>query len=103
MYDNSSRSHCRRRSGFYPTNLRANARQLFLDRLVTAIEMVDPQHLGGAFSDKAREHEARRSAQVGCHHRRAGQLVATAHDRNATADLNISAHPAKLGNMHEAV
>jgi len=41
-------------------DLRTNGAQLLLDRLVSAIEVVDPQHLGLAGGDQAGEDQAGR-------------------------------------------
>src|SRR3569833_775396 len=69
-------------------DLRADTAQLLLDRLVTAIEVVDAEHVGLALRDEAREHEARRCPEVGRHHRRAGQLHAALRDRGAAGGLD---------------
>src|SRR5678815_948027 len=50
-----------------PPDLRTNRAQLLLDRLVSAIEVIDAQDLGLARRDEPREDQARGRAQVGGH------------------------------------
>src|SRR5512143_3021563 len=52
-------------------------RQLLLDALVAAIDMVDAIHQGIALRHQRGDDETRRGAQVGGHHRRTAQLLDT--------------------------
>src|SRR5262249_19618446 len=61
------------------TDLRTDAGELLLDRLVAAIEVVDAEHFGRPVGDEPGEHEARRRAEVGRHDLRARQPGATAY------------------------
>src|SRR6266545_517069 len=58
----------------HPSNARAELRELLLDALVPAIEVVDAIDGRLAFGREARDHEARRGAQVGRHTVPARQL-----------------------------
>src|SRR3984885_2038171 len=52
----------------YAPDLGAQLRELLLDRLVAAIDVIDTFDLGAALGNESREHQARRGAQVGRHH-----------------------------------
>src|ERR1700692_542633 len=63
----------RRRSIADPLDRGAAGRQLFLEPLEAAVEMVDAVDHGLAFGGQPRDHERHRGAQIGRHHRRAAQ------------------------------
>ena len=62
-------------------DLRAELRQLFLDAFVAAIDVIDAQYICCAFCDQARQHEARRGAQIRRHDGRRRELLHAVNDR----------------------
>src|SRR5258706_9634012 len=86
-----------------PLDARAELRELFLDALVTTIEVIDPIDPRFALRDQTRDDEARRGAQVGRYDGRALQLRNAAHDRGVSRDLDIGAETLHFQCMHEPV
>ena len=83
-------------------NVGAALRELAVERLVAAIEMVDAVDGGFAFGNQRGEHEADRGAQVGRHHFCTAQLLDAAHQGGRPLQRDIGAKSAELGHMHEA-
>src|SRR6516165_12688105 len=70
-------------------DLGSELRELLLDGLVTAIDVVDALDLGAALGDEAGEYQARRGAQIGGHHRRCGELLHAVDDRGVALEANL--------------
>src|SRR5258707_11797624 len=68
---------------------RAELRELLLDTLVAAVEMIDPVDPSLALGDQTGDHEARRSAQVRRHHVRPLQPGDAVNDRGIARDLDV--------------
>ena len=85
-----------------PLDIRAALHQLAVERLVTAIEMVDAVDGRFAFGDQGGEDQAHRCAQVGGHHLRAMQPLDAAHQRRRALQRDVGAEPPKLGHVHES-
>jgi hypothetical protein len=83
--------------------LRAQLLQLFLDRLIAAVDVIDALDLGAPSGHQAGQHQARRGAQVRRHHRRGGQLVHALDDRGVALEPDLGAHAAHFQHVHEAV
>src|SRR6266853_1339554 len=86
-----------------PLDARTELRELLLDALVPAIEVIDPVDSGLAFGNETRDDEARRGAQVGRHDGCALQLRNAAHDRRVSRDLDVGAETLHFQGMHEPV
>src|SRR5688572_9084553 len=82
---------------------RAKAGELLFDPFVAAIEVVDTVDGGSAARDEAGKHQARGSAQIGCHHRRAVEMTDTFYHRGIALDLDVRAEALQLLHVHEAV
>src|SRR6266516_8177801 len=91
------------RSSRNPLDTRTQLRELLLDALVAAIEVIDPVDSRLAFGNETRDDEARRGAQVGRHDGRALQLRNAAHDRRVSRDLDVGAEALHFQGMHEPV
>src|SRR3546814_5003542 len=74
-----------------PADPRPQARQLRLDVLVAAVQVVDAVDGGLARCHQPRQHQRRRCAQVGRHHRRAAERFHPAHDRGVPLDADVRA------------
>ena len=81
----------------------AAGRELLLDPLVAAVEVVDAGDPGLALGGEAGEDQADAGAQVGRHHRRALELLDAGHGGGAAVHLDPRAHAHQLGRVHEAV
>src|SRR6201989_109703 len=82
----------------------ADRAQLRLDLLVAAVYVIDAVDDCLALRRKPREHERRRSAQVGSLHTRAREFAWAFDDSRAMAlYVNRSAHALHLRGVHEAV
>ena len=79
------------------------ARELFLEPLETAVEMVDAVDHGLAFGGKAGDHQRHRGAQVGRHHRRAAQPGDAFDGGGFAVETYPRAEPRQFLHMHEAV
>src|SRR5579883_3677899 len=86
-----------------PFDLGAARRQLLLEMLIAAIEVIDPVDDRLALGGEPGEHERHRGAEVGGHDRRAGEMPDAAHHRRGAMHIDVGAHAAKLRHMHEAV
>ena len=58
---------------------------------------------GLALGDQAGDHQARRGAQVGRHHRRALQPLDALHHRGIAFEPDVGAQALQLERVHEAV
>ncbi|CAG4927213.1 unnamed protein product, partial [Acidocella sp. C78] len=65
--------------------------------------VIDAVDDGLALRGEAGEHQRERGAQVGRHHRRAGQRRHAAHDRRRAMHVDARAHAVEFGHVHEAV
>ena len=65
--------------------------------------MVHAAHDGFALGDQAGDHQGRAGAQIGGHHRGAGEHLDAAHDRRVAVRLDVGAHAQQLGHVHEAI
>src|SRR5215470_11468010 len=77
----------------HPSDPRAELRQLLLDALVAAVEVVDAVDARLAFGNEARDDEARRGAQVRRHDVRALQPGHTVDHGGVAGDLDIGTQP----------
>src|SRR5687768_443812 len=82
---------------------RAQARELFLDPLVAAVEVIDALHGGGATRDQSRQHQARGGAQIGRHDGGPVEMGHALHDRGIALDLDVGAETLQLLHVHEAI
>src|SRR3989449_11152001 len=96
-------SRVSRRGSMNPLDARAELRELLLDALVTAIEVIDSIDSRLAFGNQTRDDEARRRAQVGRHDGRALQLSDSTHDRGISRDLDVGPQTLHFQGMHEPV
>ncbi len=76
--------------------------ELFLDGFVATIDVVDAIDLGTSLGDQAGDDQARRSAQVGGHHRRRGQLRHALDDGGVAFQADLGPEPPHLQQVHEA-
>src|SRR5574343_58493 len=81
----------------------AKARQLFLDPLVTAVEVVNAVDQRFALGDQGGDDQRSRGAQVGGHHRRAFQAIDAADDGVVALDLDVGPEAHQFVDVHEAV
>ncbi len=65
--------------------------------------MVDAVNDSGALSNTARQHEACRCTQVGCHDLSARKLLNAVANRSVAFDFRTSAHTDQFRNVHETV
>src|SRR5438034_4150081 len=98
MTARSSASSARSRSGPsggtpQPFDARAAGRQLLLDPLIAAVEMIDAVDDRLAAGDETRDDQRYRSAQIGRHDRRAGQPGHAAYQGGGAVDIDVGAHP----------
>src|SRR3990167_1504902 len=77
--------------------------QLFLDALVTTVDVVDAVDQGIAFCYQGTDHQAGRSPQVGGHHWSAFELLDTGNDGGVALDQNLRAHAVHFIDVHETV
>src|SRR5207237_6699606 len=70
---------------------RAERGELFLDPLVTAIEVIDAIDYRLAFRTQAGDDQASGCAQIGRHDRGAGERAHALHDRRIAFDLDVRA------------
>src|SRR5450755_4805664 len=82
---------------------RAERGELFLDPLVTAIEVIDAIDHRLAFRDQAGDDQAGGCAQIGRHDRGAGERTHALDDRRIAFDLDVRAEPLKFLHVHHAV
>src|SRR5437868_8820820 len=82
---------------------RAERGELFLDPLVTAIEVIDAIDHRLAFRDQASDDQASGRAQIGRHDRGAGERAHALHDRRIAFDLDIRAETLQFLHVHHAV
>src|SRR6266511_2521068 len=92
-----------RSSGLLPPDARAERRELLLDPLVAAVEVVDALDLGRPARGEPGEYERRRCAQVGRHHRRARERRHALHDRDLPVHRDVRAEPLQLLHVHEPI
>src|ERR1019366_780035 len=71
----------------------AARRELFLEPLESAVEMIDAIDHGLAFGGKPRDHQRHRRAQVGRHDRRAAPFRDAFDGRGFTVEMNPRAEP----------
>src|SRR5258706_15401376 len=90
-------------ASIYAMNARPELGEASLEPLVPTVEMVDALDERLAVGDQPRDHQARRSAQIGGHHGRAREPLDSVHPRRIALDLDLSPEAAKLLNVHEAV
>src|SRR5712692_1851260 len=100
---NGSTDYGPSRSSMNPLDARAELRELLLDALVAAIEVIDSIDPRFALGNQTRDDEARRRAQVGRHDGCALQLADSAHDRRISRDLDVGAQALHFQGMHEPV
>src|ERR1700756_2213776 len=84
-------------------DLRAELRELLLDGLVAAIDVVDALDLGASLGYEAREHQARGGAQVGGHYRRGGEFLHAVDDGRVPLETDFRSHAAHFQHVHETV
>src|SRR6202140_2683811 len=84
-------------------NARAERGELFLDPLVTAIEVVDAIDDRLSFRDQSGDDEARGCAQIGRHDRGAGERAHALDDRRIAFDLDVGAETLQFLHVHNAV
>src|SRR5260221_7112411 len=82
---------------------RAELRELLLDALVAAVEMIDPVDPSLALGDQTGDHEARLSAQVRRHHVRPLEPGDAVYDRGIARDLDFGAEAPHFQGVHQAV
>src|SRR5574343_1401483 len=81
----------------------AKARQLFLDPLVTAVEVVNAVDQRFALGDQGGDDQRSRGAQVGGHHGGAFQAIDAADDDVVALDLDVGPEAHQFVDVHEAV
>src|SRR5215831_10531315 len=81
----------------------AEPRQLLLDALVAAVEVIHAVHDGRAARDEPREDKARRGAQVRRHDVGTIQACDAFHYGGIALDLDVRAEALQLLHVHEAV
>src|SRR5579859_2700734 len=77
----------------YTPDLRPELRQLLLDGLVTAIDVIDALDVGAPLGHQPGEHQAGRGTQVRRHHRRRRQLLDTVDDGRVPLEADLGAQP----------
>src|SRR5262249_42773049 len=91
-----------RRSSFCdPPYICTALHQFAVERLVSAVEMIDAMNCRFARGDQAGKNQTYGSSQVGSHDFRAVQLFNTTHERRRTLQRDVGAEPAELGDVHE--
>src|SRR5690606_2665432 len=78
-------------------------RQLALDVLVAAVEVVDAVDGGFAIGDQAGKDQRGRCTQVGRHHRGAAEAGNAGHGGTVALDMDLRAQARQLLHVHEAV
>src|SRR5208283_3387192 len=86
-----------------PSSLRAQRRQLLLDALVTAIEMVDAVDRRRPFGYEPGDYQAGGRAQIGGHDVGSGEPRDAFDDCSAALDLNLRTEPLQFLHVHHAV
>src|SRR5271157_412525 len=84
-------------------DLGADSLQLFLDVLVTAVDVVDAVNDGFAVGDQSGEHERRRGAQIAGQHGSGAERSLAANHGAASFNLDVGAHAHQFQGVHEAV
>ena len=79
------------------------ARELLLQPLEAAIEVIDAVDHRFAFGRQRGDHQRDRGAQIGRHHRRAAQLLDALDDRRVAVEPDVRAEPRQFLHVHEAV
>src|SRR3954454_15403862 len=79
----------------------AAGRQLFLEPLEAAVQVIDAVDHGLAFSGQSRNHQRYRSAQVRRHHVRAPQFRDPVNGGGFAVEMNTGAEPRQFLHVHE--
>ena len=87
----------------FPADVGAHAAEFFLNALIAPVQVIDAAYLRGTLGGETGQNERGRSAQIGGHDRRAGQMIHSAYHGRMACDGNVGTHADKLGGMHEAV
>src|SRR5947207_6170317 len=82
---------------------RAEGRELLLERLVAAVQMIDAVDDGLALGGEPGDDQPGRGAQVGRHDGCALQALDAAHHGAVALDRDIGPEPLQLERVHEAV
>src|ERR1700694_2460922 len=81
---------------------RAERGELFLERLVAAVEVIDAIDDGLALGHQRGNDQARRRAQIRRHDGSALQPLDAFHDRGVALDRDVGAQPLQLQGMHRS-
>src|SRR3989304_5292984 len=95
--------HASRLLLLHPDDVGAQGSEPVFQRLVPAVEVVDPEHLGGPGRGQARQHQRRRRAKVRRHERGAGKFRDPPHRGHVPRNVDPRPHPPQLGHMQDTV
>src|SRR4051812_20122252 len=94
-----SRNEAMLTSALYALDVGAESRELFLNALEAAVEMIDAIDDRFTLRRQARDDQADRSPKIGRHDRRAVELFDAAHDRGLVVDRDVGAHAHEFGHV----
>src|SRR5262249_39087179 len=86
-----------------PLDRRPTCRELVLDPLEAAVEMVDAVDHGLALGGETGDDQRHRGAEVGRHHLGAPEPVDAGDGGDLAIEMDVSAEPGELLHVHEAI